>query len=153
VPIRTPNPPRHPPARADEHDRRSPKPDAPERALWRRSAELPTRVEVPSGFGVKRRSLEDKAREVVGPLVRGMTQLVKDDPALPARKLMYLEMGCRGDWPQLMPPEWNPATGRPGATEALKGGGGGGGAAAEGGAQPPPPPPQQQQQQQQAGAA
>jgi len=28
--------------------------------------------------------------------------------ALPARKALYMKLGCRGDWPEIMPPEWRP---------------------------------------------
>jgi hypothetical protein len=105
----------NPPFGADEADQRAPKATSPARELWRAHTELPVRVAVPMGFSSKRRTVEDKAREIVGPLARGLLQMLKEDPQLPARKLLYGEMGYRGDWPQLMPPNWNPVLDRLGA--------------------------------------
>ncbi|KAI8470486.1 MAG: hypothetical protein J3K34DRAFT_521273 [Monoraphidium minutum] len=96
----------------DETDRRTPKLDSPRRALWAREAELPVRVQVPTGFAVKRRGADDKAREAAGPISRGLLQLLRGDPQLPARKLLYAELGFRGDWPNLQPAAWNPVMDR-----------------------------------------
>jgi hypothetical protein len=49
---------------------------------------------------------------VVGPLVKGILDLLKQDVAMPGRKLLYAEMGFRGDWPELKPPGWNPVLDR-----------------------------------------
>jgi hypothetical protein len=38
------------------------------------------------------------------------------------KKSLYLRLGCRGDWPNIMPPGWDPATGKqqqPGKAIAL----------------------------------
>lgn len=86
--------------------------------------------QVPTGFGVKRRTADDKAKEIVGPLARGLLQLLKDDVQLPGRKLLYAELGYRGDWPNLMPAAWNPVMDRFAAV-----GGGEEGAAGEDGQQ------------------
>lgn len=51
----------------------------------------------------------------MGRLVKGMLELLKKDPLLPGRKLLYAEMGYRGDWPVLMPANWNPVMDRMGA--------------------------------------
>jgi hypothetical protein len=63
----------------------------------------------------------------VGPLVKGLLDLLKQDPALPGRKLLYAEMGYRGDWPELQPPNWNPVLDRMGAGPGAAAPGGGGG--------------------------
>jgi hypothetical protein len=39
-----------------------------------------------------------------------MNQLLKEHDYLPAKKRLYVEYGCRGDWPELKPKEWNPVT-------------------------------------------
>ncbi|GBF88969.1 shikimate kinase-related protein [Raphidocelis subcapitata] len=77
----------------------------------------------------------DKAKQVVGALVKGMLDLLKQDPTLPTRKLLYAEMGYRGDWPELKPPNWNPVLDRMGAAPEVpagRGGEGGGGGEGEG---------------------
>jgi len=99
-------------AQPDEVDRRAPKADTPTRLLWAKEAELPVRVAVPTGFSTKKRSAEDRAKEVVAPLLKGMLELLKRDAALPGKKLLYAEMGYRGDWPDVMPASWNPVLDR-----------------------------------------
>jgi len=34
--------------------------------------------------------------------------LVDNEPGLPKGKLLYIKLGCRGDWPEIMHPEWQP---------------------------------------------
>jgi hypothetical protein len=43
-----------------------------------------------------------------GQLIKAMNQLLKEHDYLPAKKRLYVEYGCRGDWPELKPKEWNP---------------------------------------------
>lgn len=37
-------------------------------------------------------------------LIKGMLQLLKENKDLLVRKRLYIEMGCRGDWPQVSAP-------------------------------------------------
>jgi hypothetical protein len=60
------------------------------------------------GFAEKGLSLEEKAQKATGQLIKAMNQLLKDHSYLPAKKRLYVEYGCRGDWPELQPQEWNP---------------------------------------------
>jgi hypothetical protein len=32
------------------------------------------------------------------------------------KKSLYVRLGCRGDWPNIMPPGWNPLSGKEEAT-------------------------------------
>ena len=120
----------------DERDRRAPKPDSPVRALWRARAELPTRLDAPTGFSARKRGADDKARDAVTPIVKGLLRLLNEHPDLPTRKILYGELGYRGDWPELQPPEWNPVMdrmgARPEAAAAAADGGAAAAAAAEG---------------------
>ena len=40
--------------------------------------------------------------------VPALLELVKKNPKLPQGKALYVKYGCRGDWPDLQPPEWRP---------------------------------------------
>ena len=100
---------------ADESDRRTPKPKSAVRTQWHAAADLRVVIPISTGFARRGRTPEERAKEVVGPLVKQLAERLEEDAALPARKLAYGEMGFRGDWPQLMPPEWNPVMDRMGA--------------------------------------
>jgi len=39
--------------------------------------------------------------QVSGKLIKAMLQLLKDNKDLLARKRLYIEFGCRGDWPEV----------------------------------------------------
>ena len=43
--------------------------------------------------------------EAVETLLRSEAKQPTD---LPFRKALYIKLGCRGDWPTIMPPDWNP---------------------------------------------
>jgi hypothetical protein len=34
-------------------------------------------------------------------MIKGMLQLLKDNKDLTVRKRLYIDMGCRGDWPEV----------------------------------------------------
>lgn len=92
---------------ADEEDPRKPKPDSPTRQLQQQEAEVRAKLQVSGGF-TKPVPVADKAKQAAGQLVRSITQLIKLHDYLPAKKRLYVEYGCRGDWPELQPKEWNP---------------------------------------------
>lgn len=91
----------------DEVDKRKPKPDTPQRAAYD-LAEVKAKLEVAGGFGSKKLKTEEKAEKALGQLLRALGQLLKEHPYLPAEKRLYIEYGCRGDWPELQPKEWSP---------------------------------------------
>lgn len=33
---------------------------------------------------------------------------IAGDKGLPFKKRLYVKLGCRGDWPEIQPPEWRP---------------------------------------------
>jgi hypothetical protein len=65
------------------------------------------KLQVSGGF-TKAVPVADKAKQAAGQLVRSITQLIKLHDYLPAKKRLYVEYGCRGDWPELKPKEWTP---------------------------------------------
>ncbi|RID75727.1 hypothetical protein BRARA_B02757 [Brassica rapa] len=32
------------------------------------------------------------------------------DKGLPGKKSLYIRLGCRGDWPNIQPPGWDPSS-------------------------------------------
>ncbi|KAL0318269.1 UNVERIFIED_CONTAM: putative inactive shikimate kinase like 2, chloroplastic [Sesamum calycinum] len=40
-----------------------------------------------------------------------LKRLVLSDKDLTGRKSLYIRLGCRGDWPDIKPPGWDPSTG------------------------------------------
>ncbi|KAL8539996.1 hypothetical protein ACS0TY_001557 [Phlomoides rotata] len=39
-----------------------------------------------------------------------LKRLLLSDKTLPGRKSLYVRLGCRGDWPDIKPPGWDPST-------------------------------------------
>jgi len=78
-------------------------PDAPQReayqqaeiriALAKDNSEVMTPVEM--------------AEAVVDQILQQVTELVKKDEDLCGKKGVYMKFGCRGDWPDLQPPDEN----------------------------------------------
>lgn len=65
---------------------------------------------------------ENSARPAAEGSLRALKYLLEADKELPGKKSLYLRLGCRGDWPNIMPPGWDPATGKqqqPGKAIAL----------------------------------
>ncbi|KAL2545450.1 putative inactive shikimate kinase like 2 [Forsythia ovata] len=40
-----------------------------------------------------------------------LKRLILSDRNLPGKKSLYIRLGCRGDWPDIKPPGWDPSTG------------------------------------------
>lgn len=40
--------------------------------------------------------------------VPALLRVVENDPKMPQGKLLYVKLGCRGDWPDLQHPDWKP---------------------------------------------
>ncbi|PIN09057.1 Nuclear distribution protein NUDC [Handroanthus impetiginosus] len=40
-----------------------------------------------------------------------LKRLILSDKNLPGKKSLYIRLGCRGDWPDIKPPAWDPSTG------------------------------------------
>jgi len=51
----------------------------------------------------------DAARPAAEGCLRALKCLLESDKELPGKKSLYIRMGCRGDWPNLLPPGWNPS--------------------------------------------
>ncbi|KAF6260351.1 hypothetical protein COO60DRAFT_1700353 [Scenedesmus sp. NREL 46B-D3] len=93
----------------DEVDKRRPKPPSAARAVYHGRSEVRAALSVASGgFSDKSMTLEEKATKATGQLIKALNQLLKEHEYLPAKKRLYVEYGCRGDWPELKPKEWNP---------------------------------------------
>lgn len=53
----------------------------------------------------------DQTKSVAQASLRALKQLVLSDKKLPGKKSLYIRLGCRGDWPNIKPPGWNPSAG------------------------------------------
>ncbi|KAL6985720.1 putative inactive shikimate kinase like 2, chloroplastic [Sarracenia purpurea var. burkii] len=51
------------------------------------------------------------AKSVAQASLSALKQLILSDKKLPGKKSLYIRMGCRGDWPNIKPPGWDPSTG------------------------------------------
>ncbi|KAF6260395.1 hypothetical protein COO60DRAFT_1637653 [Scenedesmus sp. NREL 46B-D3] len=113
----------------DQADTHCFKPPSAARAVYHGRSEVRAALCVASGgFSDKSITLEEKATKamgectaasgmmldglsgVAGQLVKAMNQLLKEHDYLPAKKQLYVEYGCRGDWPE-KPKEWNSVLG------------------------------------------
>lgn len=94
---------------ADEQDKRSLKPSTPARQLYHEVSEVRAVLQKHTGgFGVQHLSFDEKVQKATTQLIKAMNQLLKEHQYLPAKKRLYIEFGCRGDWPELKPQDWNP---------------------------------------------
>ncbi|KAK1306639.1 hypothetical protein QJS10_CPA10g01207 [Acorus calamus] len=53
----------------------------------------------------------DHARTVAQTCLSALKQLILSDKTLTGKKSLYIRLGCRGDWPNIKPPGWDPSTG------------------------------------------
>ncbi|KAK9928043.1 hypothetical protein M0R45_025199 [Rubus argutus] len=53
----------------------------------------------------------DHVKTVAQACLSALKQLVLSDKELPGKKSLYIRLGCRGDWPNIKPPGWDPAAG------------------------------------------
>ncbi|TXG54200.1 hypothetical protein EZV62_019456 [Acer yangbiense] len=53
----------------------------------------------------------DHAKSVAQASLSALKQLILTDKKLPGKKSLYIRLGCRGDWPDIKPPGWDPSTG------------------------------------------
>lgn len=51
------------------------------------------------------------AKSVAQASLSALKQLILSDKKLPGKKSLYIRLGCRGDWPNIKPPGWDPSTG------------------------------------------
>lgn len=58
--------------------------------------------------GGKELSVGEVAESLLVQVIAALHDLIKNDPKLCGKKALYMKMGCRGDWPFMQPPEWNP---------------------------------------------
>ncbi|KAL6176057.1 hypothetical protein ACLB2K_052693 [Fragaria x ananassa] len=53
----------------------------------------------------------DNVKTVAQACLSALKQLVLSDKKLPGKKSLYIRLGCRGDWPNIKPPGWDPSAG------------------------------------------
>ncbi|XP_059444859.1 probable inactive shikimate kinase like 2, chloroplastic [Corylus avellana] len=53
----------------------------------------------------------DHAKTVAQGSLSALKQLVLSDKKLAGKKSLYIRLGCRGDWPNIKPPGWDPSAG------------------------------------------
>ncbi|XP_074312122.1 putative inactive shikimate kinase like 2, chloroplastic isoform X2 [Silene latifolia] len=51
------------------------------------------------------------AKVVAQASLSALKQLILSDKKLPGKKSLYIRLGCRGDWPNIKPPGWDPSSG------------------------------------------
>ncbi|XAR70666.1 hypothetical protein NMG60_11027591 [Bertholletia excelsa] len=51
------------------------------------------------------------AKSVAQGSLSALKQLILSDRKLPGKKSLYIRLGCRGDWPNIEPPGWDPSSG------------------------------------------
>ncbi|XP_074576107.1 putative inactive shikimate kinase like 2, chloroplastic [Curcuma longa] len=52
----------------------------------------------------------DRARVVAQACLSALKQLTSSDKQLTGKKSLYVRLGCRGDWPNIAPPGWDPSS-------------------------------------------
>ncbi|XP_038892435.1 probable inactive shikimate kinase like 2, chloroplastic [Benincasa hispida] len=50
------------------------------------------------------------SKAVAQAALSALKQLILSDKNLPDKKSLYIRLGCRGDWPNIKPPGWDPAS-------------------------------------------
>ncbi|CAL1376213.1 unnamed protein product [Linum trigynum] len=51
----------------------------------------------------------DHAKSVAQASLSALKRLILADKELPGKKSLYIRLGCRGDWPDIKPPGWDPS--------------------------------------------
>ncbi|KAJ4784898.1 Shikimate kinase [Rhynchospora pubera] len=54
---------------------------------------------------------KDYTRDVAQGCLSALKQLTLSDKKLTGKKSLYIRLGCRGDWPDIKPPGWDPSSG------------------------------------------
>ncbi|GAV87703.1 SKI domain-containing protein/CS domain-containing protein [Cephalotus follicularis] len=52
----------------------------------------------------------DHSKSVAQAALSALKRLILSDRELPGKKSLYIRLGCRGDWPNIKPHGWNPAS-------------------------------------------
>ncbi len=66
-------------------------------------AELFIKIKKSHGFGTKQVTVNDKATDAARQIIPAMCQVLLRDKDLVNKKKQYIEGGCRGNWPELLP--------------------------------------------------
>ncbi|KAL8112716.1 hypothetical protein AgCh_020144 [Apium graveolens] len=53
----------------------------------------------------------DYSKKVAQASLSALKSLILSDKKLPGKKGLYIRLGCRGDWPNINPPGWDPSSG------------------------------------------
>ncbi|KAG6557130.1 hypothetical protein Mapa_001057 [Marchantia paleacea] len=51
---------------------------------------------------------DDAVRPTAEGALKALKYLLDGEKDLPGKKALYVRLGCRGDWPEIMPPGWDP---------------------------------------------
>ncbi|XP_062073506.1 probable inactive shikimate kinase like 2, chloroplastic [Humulus lupulus] len=60
----------------------------------------------------------DYAKSLAQACLSALKQLILSDKKLPGKKSLYIRLGCRGDWPNIKPPGWDPSSAGGGVSPA-----------------------------------
>ncbi|KAM7251189.1 hypothetical protein ACFE04_023072 [Oxalis oulophora] len=52
----------------------------------------------------------DHSKSVAQASLSALKKLILSDQELPGKKSLYIRLGCRGDWPNIKPPGWDPSS-------------------------------------------
>uniref|UniRef100_A0A803PRB5 CS domain-containing protein n=2 Tax=Cannabis sativa TaxID=3483 RepID=A0A803PRB5_CANSA len=58
------------------------------------------------------------AKSLAQACLSALKQLILADKKLPGKKSLYIRLGCRGDWPNIKPPGWDPSSAGDGVSPA-----------------------------------
>ncbi|KAK2970663.1 hypothetical protein RJ640_017787 [Escallonia rubra] len=59
------------------------------------------------------------SKSVAQASLSAIKRLILSDKKLPGKKGLYIRLGCRGDWPNIRPPGWDPSTGADASSPTL----------------------------------
>ena len=80
-------------------------PDAPQREAYQQ-AEVRIAVAQSSSDSLTPQQIADG---ILQQILQALDQLIRQDANLCGKKGVYMKFGCRGDWPDLQPPDENAA--------------------------------------------
>ncbi|GJP85479.1 hypothetical protein CLOP_g15575 [Closterium sp. NIES-67] len=83
--------------------------DSPPDPHFTSRADVAIRLHLPSDWTTEDGVSADVARAAAEGALTAVKAALDADPQLPGKKSLYVRMGCRGDWPDLMPPSWDPS--------------------------------------------
>jgi len=86
----------------------APKPPSPARQVLQSNAEVKVEMKKGKGFSDTGITTEQQAKAAVDQFMINMVNFMNSNPNIVNKKREYVHYGCRGDWPEIKPPEWSP---------------------------------------------